>query len=164
MSSLVTADRLRELLSYDAETGVFVWLVDKSNRVRAGMKLGVRRGDGYVVCKVDGRRYYVHRLAWFYVHGQWPCDTIDHINGNPSDNRIANLRDVTRSVNAQNLQRAPRSNKASGLLGVGAKGNRWQAHIKVGGKAKHLGMFAASEDAHAAYVEAKRRLHPGCQL
>ena len=97
--------------------------------------------------------------------GRWPQKSIDHINGDGSDNRWANLRDVDQKTNAQNLREAHADNKA-GLLGVhkGRKYARWKAAIYVDGKTKKLGLFESAEAAHAAYVEAKRLLHAGCTI
>jgi HNH endonuclease len=88
----LTAERLRERLHYDAETGVFTRRVGSSN-ARAGDVAGSVHSTGYVRISIDGGKYTAHCLAWFYVHGVWPSDQIDHINRNRSDNRIANLRE-----------------------------------------------------------------------
>ena len=154
--------RLRELLDYDAETGRFVWR-QANKRVKAGAVAGYVGNDGYVRIRASGTRFLAHRLAWFYVHGTWPTGEIDHINGDRSDNRIANLRDVSRLTNRQNMRRAQADNR-SGLLGVSLANNRCKASIRSGGKNHHLGYFASPEAAHAAYVAAKRQTHEGCTL
>ena len=154
--------RLRELLDYDAETGRFVWR-QANKRVKAGTVAGYVGNDGYVRIRASGTRFLAHRLAWFYVHGTWPAGEIDHINGDRSDNRIANLRDVSRLTNRQNMRRAQADNR-SGLLGVSLTNNRCKASIRSGGKNHHLGYFASPEAAHAAYVAAKRQTHEGCTL
>lgn len=108
-----------------------------------------------------------HRLAWVHVHGSWPAGDIDHINGDKLDNRIANLRDVTRSVNKENMRSARGDNKV-GLLGVHVRRQNttrpYVASIRVSGKLIHLGAHNTPEAAHAAYLEAKRRLHSGCTI
>lgn len=164
MKSAITAERLRELLHYDPETGVL------SRRVRvgcaqAGRQLGTTH-HGYLVASVGDRLYRVHRLIWLYVHGSWPRGFIDHINGERADNRIANLRDATASINAQNIRACRRDNKATGRLGVGfdPRDGRYRAKIGHQGRQKYLGSFSTADEAHAAYVEAKRRLHEGCTL
>lgn len=86
-AAILTHARLRELLDYNAETGVFTWRVSRQGHCKAGSAAGARRHDGYIRICVDQRRVWGHRLAWFYVHGEWPSQQIDHINGNPSDNR-----------------------------------------------------------------------------
>ncbi len=157
---MITQDRLRELLCYDQETGVFQWLVSRG-RARAGSIAGSADSYGYLQTKIFGRIYLNHRLAWLYAHGEWPDEQIDHINGCRYDNRLANLRKVSASINQQNQRKARLDNK-SGFLGVGRIGKRWQARISYpGSKDTYLGLFDTPELAHAAYLEAKRRLHPG---
>lgn len=97
------------------------------------------------------------------VHGEYPTNDIDHINGNPSDNNISNLRHVTREVNMQN-QRKPRSNNPTGFLGVVKRRDGFISSITLRKKQRYLGTFATPELAHLAYVEAKRKLHDGCTL
>ena len=159
MSNL-TADRLRQLLSYDASTGIFTRRISQTNRVKVGDIAGSPNQKGYINIMVDGRLYPSHRLAWLYVHGEWPRAQIDHINGTKTDNRIANLREATNSQNMQNMRTA-RSDNTSGLLGVRwhKRDKRWHARIMVDGKARHLGSFGSSDDAQAAYLAAKRQLH-----
>lgn len=160
---MITQKRLRELLSYDPDTGVFQWLFSRGT-ARAGAVAGSADSYGYLQTKIDRRCYLNHRLAWLYVHGEWPTRQIDHINGKRTDNRLANLRIVSASVNQQNHRVARVDNKC-GLLGVSSSGKRWQARIShPGGKDAYLGLFDTPELAHAAYLEAKRRLHPGCTI
>lgn len=159
----LTAERLRELLNYDPETGVFTWRVSRRATARPGSVAGTITPKGYRAIWI-GANYRAHRLAWLYVYGVWPTHEIDHIDGNRANNAIANLRDVTRSVNHENLRRA-RSDSAHGFLGVSPfKGKWWKARITVNGKWQHLGTFKTPEEAHAAYLEAKRRLHVGCTI
>ncbi len=176
--TLVTAKRLREVLSYDLETGVFTWKPrpaeqfssDKScktwNTRFAGKHCGCIDSErGYVLIRVDGEQYFAHRLAWLFVTGVWPKNEVDHRNGIRSDNRWLNLRDVTPGVNRQN-RRAP-SRSAAGALGVSInkKTGRFESRIRTpGGGTQHLGTFSTVEAAHAAYVAAKRRMHEGCTL
>src|SRR5262245_33505102 len=115
MTSALTAERLREVLDYDPSTGVF-----KSNGGRCGSRVGATlvgtvRPDGYREIRIDWQRYLAHRLAWLHVHGSWPAGDIDHVNGNPSDNRIVNLRLATRTQNNANSRRRPNT---SGFKGV----------------------------------------------
>lgn len=162
----LTAARLRELFSFDPDTGIFTRRLGRQG-VRAGAVAGsVCPKTGRVRIGVDGRLYKAHRLAWLYVHGEWPTSEVDHKNGNPSDNRIDNLRDVGHGVNIQN-QRRPQSNKKTGTkLGVSWRADceKWYARIKVGGKEMPLGFFDTEDEAHAAYVKAKRTHHPGCMI
>jgi hypothetical protein len=151
---------LREYLRYDPETGVFTW-----RKARYGVRVGIAAGSqnkvGYVEIRVNRRLYLAHRLAWFYSYGEWPKQQIDHINGVRSDNRLSNLRDVPQGINLQN-ERKPR--KSNPYLGVSQKGTRWVAQIHHAGVHRYLGLFSTPEDAHAAYVEAKRKMHVGCTI
>lgn len=170
----VTAERLRELVIYDKDTGIFRWRVDRFCgkhmhilTAKAGDVAGSTDEDGYHMLTIDAKRYQASRLAWVYVTGAWPEYDIDHIDTNPSNNRFANLRDVSPTVNLQNRKRAQRNNKV-GLLGVSKRktGGRkkWIAQIAFGGKHKYIGAFETPEEAHAAYLAAKRELHAGCTL
>lgn len=162
-SDELTSDRLKELVSYNPDTGVFTRKIRTSNRINLGSTAGHIRKDGYVGIKIDGRAEKCHRLAWLYVYGCWPENEIDHINGDPSDNRIANLRDISHAHNTQNT-RKPRSDNTSGFLGVHAWNGGFVASINVDKKRIKLGTFSTAEEAHAAYVEAKRRLHSTCTI
>lgn len=163
---MLTAERLRQLLAYDGETGAFAWRVARGNGLKVGDVAG-RVGQGYRIVRIDGRGYLAHRLAWLYVHGVWPAGEIDHINGDKLDNRIANLRDVDRRGNKENMRAARRDNKV-GLLGVHTRpANKirpYVASIRVDGALKHIGAYATPEAAHAAYVERKRQLHSRCTI
>lgn len=119
---------------------------------------------GYIRVMADGQRYKAHRLAWLYVHGEWPAEDIDHRNGVRHDNRITNLRAVPRSVNNQNIRGPLGNNKSTGLLGVHKRGSKWTAHIWAGEKLRHLGTFPDAEAAQGAYLSAKRKLHLGCTI
>lgn len=158
----LTAQRLRELLDYDPETGRFTWRVKSGHRRAAGMLAGGKPAkNGYLRVGADGGVYFAHRLAWLYVHGEWPRGDIDHMNGNRTDNRIANLRDVSRSINLQNR----RSSHMEGrLLGTCLTSGKWIAQIKINRKVYYIGAFATEAAAHEAYVAAKRKLHEGCTI
>lgn len=158
----LTAEQVRELLDYNPETGRFTWRIAPRGH-KAGSQAGCIDSYGYVVIRIAGAGHKAHRLAWLIAYGEWPDDQVDHINGDRSDNRIANLRDVSRLTNRQNMRRAQADNR-SGLLGVSLTNNRCKASIRSGGKNHHLGYFASPEAAHAAYVAAKRQTHEGCTL
>jgi hypothetical protein len=157
----ITAETLRGLLDYEPETGEFRWRVN-----RKGIKLGDVAGCvdsyGYTCITINGMQFKAHRLAWMYAYDTWPNHDIDHINSDKRDNRIKNLRDVTRSVNMQNQTRAHRD-KISGLLGVtwSKHTERWRATIYINKRNQHIGYFNTAEAAHAAYLAAKLQLHPG---
>lgn len=154
----LTAEKLRELLDYEPETGLFYWKVQR-RCVHAGREAGSGDGRGYRKIWVSQRSYSAHRLAWMYVHGEWPQGHIDHINGLRSDNRIANLRVCTNADNGQN--RGINANNRSGFVGVSfhRQSHKWQAHINAQGKRHSLGEFDDKDDAAKAYAEAKLRLH-----
>lgn len=160
-TAILSAARLRELLHYDQETGVFTRKVRTSARIRVGDVTGTPRPDGYLTIRVESKSYLAHRLAWLYVHGNFPLFQIDHINHVRSDNRITNLRDVTPSQNQHNQQRAHATNKSCGLLGVTLvkSENRWIARIYVNDKPQHIGSFKTPEAAHAAYLKRKSEIH-----
>ena len=156
--NLISADRLRSLLHYDPETGVFTWLVNKSN-VKAGSTAGKHAANGYWRIKLDGREYPAHRLAWLYMKGTWPSGVVDHINMNKIDNRFDNLREASFAQNQHN--RTEQSNNTSGYKGVSRFKNtgRWRADIMLNGKSHYLGSFDTAEDAAIAYDMAASELH-----
>lgn len=162
---LPDVSRLRALFWYDANTGELIRRAPAGRwgRIPIGTVAGVIRPDGYFVVDVDGTKLLVHRVAFAIAHGQWPIGQIDHIDGNPSNNRLLNLRDVEPATNSENQRRARGSTK-SGLLGVRPMRSRWAAAIKVGGVRHHLGTFDTPELASAAYVAAKRVMHLGNTL
>jgi len=154
----LTVERLRSLLSYDATTGAVSWLVNRGPAIR-GAVAGSRSEHGYIVICIDCQRYYAHRLAWLYNFGHWPSHQIDHKNGNGCDNRITNIRECTNAENCQNL--GVRRSNTSGLTGVrwDQSRQRWAAQIRKNGKITPLGRFSTKEDAHQAYLTAKRDAH-----
>lgn len=153
-------DRVFELLDYDRLTGLFTWKVPrKRNQVKAGSTAGSLCLNGYISIGIDSKSIYAHRLAWFVVHGVWPAHSLDHIDGNPTNNAIANLREATQAENAQNLRR-PKSN-SSGVTGVHwhKQIRRWQAYVTVNGKRVSAGCYSTKEEAAAARMQKKAELH-----
>lgn len=147
---MITQARLKEVLTYYPDTGDFVW----SGQPRVGVSNGKPAGNLMPTgrrIRIDRVEYKAHRLAWLYVHGTWPDGEIDHANGDPTDNRLCNLRDATHDQNMGNSKR--RTDNTSGRKGVArsaAKGERWRAHFR----GQYLGSFATKEEAHAAYQQA----------
>lgn len=148
------AERLREVLSYDPETGIFRWNIRPNTRIRVGAIAGRIHRDGHRIICIAGRQFYAHRLAFFYVHGRWPT-LIDHKDRNPDNNRIDNLREATPAQNAANSRRR----NLSGFRGAYFYAGKFNASIAVNGRAKHLGRFNTAEEAHFAYLKAARELH-----
>ena len=162
----ITAKRLRQLLHYDPQTGLFRWRVGRPGfrRDMDGQTAGYRESvGGRISVTVEYGVYRAHRLAWLYMTGRWPIGEIDHKDGDASNNRWTNLREVSRGVNQQNMRR-PHKDNAAGFLGVVQRGDRFRASICVNRKRHYLGAYETPEAAHAAYVRGKRRLHEGCTL
>lgn len=157
MQNELTADRLRQLVAYNPETGVFTWIA-KRRKCRPGDVAGCLMGTGYRAIRLDNNLHYAHRLAWLYVTGQWPAQQIDHANGDRADNRFSNLREATNIENAHN--RRKRKSNTSGYTGVRKENSRWAASIKVNYKAIRLGLFGTPEEAHQAYLSAQEKYHP----
>lgn len=146
---MITQQRLREVLSYDGETGAFVRLVD-SGTSRVGDLAGCKRPDGYHYISVDGVQHLAHRLAFLYVHGELPAHHIDHIDRDRSNNRISNLRPATVSQNILNSKTSKKN--TSGHKGVywSKVRSKWVAQICVDRRAINLGGFDIIDSAVAA--------------
>lgn len=156
-ADVITAARLRTVLRYDRETGVFTWRVSTGNRVKEGAPAGHVMKRGYVRIRVDGRQYKAHRLAWLYVTGAWPKLTIDHENRVKNDNRFSNLVDVSQWQHNKNR---PNSREVqSAHRGVYFVPASWRSYILFNGKRQYLGAFQTEEDAvqaqRAATLEAR---------
>jgi len=150
MSELDQAE-LKRLFEYNPATGVFARLVTTAPAL-AGSEAGTVSKGGYRQIQIQGARYYAQRLAWLYTFGRWPIGQIDHINGDKSDNRIENLREVTHAENGKNQKRSCAN--TSGVTGVSRhkRASKWQARINADGVEKHLGLFVNKQDA----VEARQ--------
>lgn len=154
--TILTQSRLKELLSYDPNTGVFIWKEKISNNDKG--KVGDIAGcmsRGYVRIKIENSKYMAHRLAWLYLYGKWPEKYIDHINKDKTDNRVVNLRDVSHRENMKNQKK--RSDNTSGCVGVHLEqdGKKWQSRITHKGKRIVLGRYARLGDAIIARKEAE---------
>lgn len=153
---MITQERLKQLVSYNPDTGEFA----RSIKTTHNAKVTSISGDGYYRITLDNKRYRAHRLAWLYVYGYFPTQ-IDHINGNKLDNRIENLRIANASENGQNISK-PNKNNHLGIRGVRKHSlvNKYQARIKINRKEIYLGLFDTIEDAIEAYENAKSKYHP----
>ena len=149
--------RLKEVLHYDEQTGVFTWLKG-TNFVPAGSQAGSTRnpdGTGYRIICVDGKTHAAHRLAFLYMTGKFPENVVDHIDGNSGNNAWHNLRDVTSKVNSRNRKRSL-AKTATGITGVYVYGDKYKALIGINRKVKHLGVFDTIEEAARVRSEAEK--------
>lgn len=160
---MISQDRLKELFHYTPESGEFIYKHNSGGKYNIGDLAGYKTSRGYVSIRADRCLYQASRLAWLYVHGVWSDFCIDHINGIKHDNRISNLRETTQSQNMQNLYKKPKGSFGN-LLGTTFKNNAWESSIKHEGKNFYLGRFKTEEEAHAAYLGAKKVLHPFSNL
>lgn len=154
----ITQKYLKEIFNYDAETGILTWKVRLSSAAGIGENAGYEwvssAGKTYILIGLKNKLYRAHRLIWMYVHGKWPNE-IDHINGCGTDNKIVNLRNVSRVINSQN-QRMSTRNK-SGVTGVcwDKRYNKWKAYITVNVKLNNIGSFDSLFDAICARKSAE---------
>lgn len=157
---MLTVERARELLSYDSETGILRWKQDRLSganhricRAKAGDVAGSISVEGYATVSIDNKNYRAHRVIWLIAFGVWPDAEIDHANGNPSDNRLANLRLCTPHQNRANMK--VRRTNVSGLKGVSQKRDgSFETRIRVNGVRIFLGRFMDATAAHEAYKAA----------
>ena len=156
-AQILTQARLQELLHYDPETGIFTNRTTRG-RFRAGSTTGSLHPRGYLAIRIDRKSYLAHRLAWMYTTGEWPSADTDHINGVRTDNRLVNLRAVSRKQNSEN--RGKNSNNTSGYKGVSwaKREKKWQANIKHYENCFFLGYFDNIENAREAYLAANAQL------
>lgn len=154
-----SVERLREVIEYDAITGVMVWKVDMAGRKTAGTVAGHVSQHGYRIVQIDGQAYPAHRIAFTIYFGRSPKQFLDHINCVRDDNRIENLREADAAQNARNSQISVRNK--TGIKGVSlrVKTQRWVAQIRLNRKNITLGEFKDIEDAKAAYQAASKKLH-----
>ena len=154
MNVEITRSLLDERFIFNLETGVVTNRVSTVQKAQAGKEAGCLNQRGYRQIGINAQLYYTARLIWFYAHGCWP-DCIDHINHERTDNRLCNLRSVTKAENHKNLSK--RSDNTSGISGVGwnKKSSKWRAYIMIDGKQIHLGYFNNMADAITARTAAK---------
>jgi hypothetical protein len=161
---MLTQKRLKELFSYNSETGQFTRIKALCGPVaKIGMIAGTLGGRGYIDIGIDGKRYKAHRLAWLYIYGEFPSNKlqIDHIDGSRTNNNIANLRIVTASQNLQNIKSAKSHNITSKILGVSwyKRDKKWQVEISINKKKLYLGRYSNLEEAKSVYLSAKKLYH-----
>lgn len=160
MKTELTQERLKELLDYDPDTGAFTWLQDAPRgKTKTGDRAGCYRPEGYHVIGIRRRRYRSHRLAWLWIHGVWPSASLDHINGDPSDNRLVNLREASYPQNAHNAKL--RKDNTSGYKGVFWVNHcmKWGAQFVLMGNNIYLGLFENKLDAVTAVRSAREKYH-----
>jgi ribosomal protein S19 len=155
----LTQEYLKSILSYDPDTGDWLWLKAKSNSIKpgsAGYWITARSGKKYRRIVIDKHDYYASRLAFLYITGEMPQLCVDHINGDSEDDRWANLREASIKENTRNVGLT--HNKSGLPMGVshGTK-YKFNAHIVVDGEGHYLGSFSTPEVAHIAYIEARRK-------
>jgi hypothetical protein len=159
--NLLTQEKIKELLDYNPETGIFIWKskTSKYSPIKVGSIAGYLKSSGYRIIEIYNKAFREHRLAWLYVYGVFPSDQIDHINGIRDDNRISNLREATNKENSFNKK--PSKNNTSGYKGVSwnKKNNKWVSQIRVDKKSIYLGLYDSLEDAAIAYQAAAIRYH-----
>lgn len=162
----ITAEQLRDLLDYDPETGVFTWARTVSPTGRKGNVAGCKSKAGnsfYWKIRIKRKLYNAHRLAWLYVHGEWPTDEIDHIDRNGLNNAIANLREASSSLNKLNRVRHKGTTAWRGVQWRSDMG-RWIAQMSHKGRSIHIGTFDCPAAASLAYQTETQKLHGHCSL
>jgi hypothetical protein len=153
-AKLPSFERLKQVIDYDPETGIFRW-VEVGKMRRPGDAAGSVSSHGYWLVGIDGTNHYGHRLAYLFMTGEEPATRIDHINLDTLNNRWSNLRLATAAQNAANSKR--RKDNSTGFRGVYRLKGRFAAKIIVGGKQIHLGTFSDPAEAGAAYHVAAQR-------
>lgn len=156
----LTQQELKSALSYDPETGVFtrIFIRGGGNRRYLGEVVGGRDKDGYIVMRVNGKKYKAHRLAFLYMTGSFPKKLVDHIDRDPANNAWSNLREADDSDNARN--RRMRSDNKSGYKGVhwNTKAQKWRATYMVRGRAITIGFYDCAKEANEHYIRETRRV------
>ena len=156
---MITQEKLKEVLHYNPDTGIFTWLVQRGSNTKLGMQAGYI-DNGYIKIGIDYKYYKAHRLAFLYMTGKFPEDQVDHIDTIRHHNWFSNLRKATNRQNQENQRKAHKDNKSTGILGVYPnRSGGFISQISINNKLKHLGSFRTIEEAHDAYINAKRKLH-----
>jgi hypothetical protein len=155
---MITQERLKEICTYDPETGLFEGIVNRGKRYKIGMPFGKPEKKGYLQVTIDGRTYHLQRLAWLYVHGVWPEHQIDHRNGIPSDNRLENLRDANRCQQNWNKKAITGKKTPKNVFFLKTTG-KYRVRITESFKVRFLAEYETLEEASMVAVEQRRRIH-----
>lgn len=147
---MITQEFLKSIVEYDKETGLFA----KKNGAKFGFE-----DAGYLRAEINGKPYYLHRLAWLYEYGSFPKGHIDHINGDKTDNRICNLREATRSQNLCNVAKTKRNTSGIKNVSFHKESKKWRVVVSVNGKNKSFGLYDDIELAELVSIEAKNKYH-----
>ena len=160
---LVSVDRLKQVLDYNPDTGIFIWKIQLSPKGPVGKVAGTVRPNGYRFITIDGSAFAAQRLAWLYVSGAWPTNLMDHKNRVRDDNRFDNLRDVRHLQNRHNTGSVANRDNKTGFLGVVKTANgKFETRISYPGvKNKYLGRYDTPEEAHAVFMAAKMQNQVG---
>ena len=158
----LTQSILKTQLYYNKNSGLFFWIISKP-RVTNGKQAGYLNSHGYISIELNGRAYQASRLAWLYMTGSFPTLQMDHKNGVRSDNSWKNLRELSQKRNIQNQHNA-HSHNISGMLGVSIHKSGFKTEIQNNGKRIYLGCYKTAKEAHAVYLNEKRRLHSSCTI
>lgn len=148
---MITQEYLKTILSYNPETGYWLWVIDKGYKIKAGTKAGRIDKSGYVTIKVDNKDYFAHRLAFLYMLAEWPKDQVDHVNRIRHDNTWNNLRNATASENQRNTVK--RKDNTSGTKGIcKSKNGLFIARLRIGS-------YKTLEEAEDAYSKVAKLVH-----
>lgn len=158
----LTQEYLKSILDYNPETGVFIWkkkTTFSASSIKIGSRAGSYSSDGYIRITILGKRYYAHRLAWLFIHGRFPQECLDHINGIRDDNKIYNLREISWHKNHFNQKC---KNETHGVKGVrviyGKLKTKYKPSIKKDGIPYYIGTFNTMKDAAIAYNNKAKEL------
>jgi len=153
-----------QLVAYNAETGVVTWRVQTGSNAKVGQPVGTKMKAGHLTTTIMGKRCLVHRLAWLLYYGEWPESCIDHINRDPADNRIDNLRLANHSTNGHNRDKPSNNNSGEKNVYFEAFTQRWRGLVMIDGRKIYVGRFKTIEEAAEAVRAKKLELIPGYEL